>query len=765
MKKINSLICLLLLICNYTFAYQRIIYPMRSTSEFITEKSLVGWYDNTISISSTETNAGFSISLYFSTPEKPLNQSILSIGREWENTIDHGINIKENNSTLKMIRHVQRRNIVGFYESNAWNPNLLKRNTNYCLKVEIDETRLRYAIWEEGRPENKTYEYEFYGLESSYLKNVLSHSRLAYAVNPRYFPQELVIEELASGVGVEPVVPTPTVRWGYLINLNSQKYMRRYGSTSWADNIYQNSLSNTANEIWEMHPGYDSKRTPMAYNAILKNLYSEEYISPKDCSQGNNYPLKETSSTDCNEWKIEKKAKEANYFNIKNNHTNDYISVKDKSKEEMAPVVTSETVTGTECSWNFVDLNLNTPIETGYYSIQNKNSSKYLYTRYNSIDVGEYIVQHSYTKTNQNLWYIEKQPGGFYTISNMDSKLYMEVEGKSFSDGAYITQGASSEYAHRKWIIKKSSDTNTYTIQSLASGKYLVVQNASTAEDAYAIQYSGGQDNKLWILKKENFTPLPSTWTGLGGVYKIKNFQTGLYLVVKNASTTPGAYIIGWDNGDTPNAWWSVIQKDNGTWLIKNVNSQQYLNVKGNSMEEGANIIQWNDPDKNTGNSLWNIIPSMIRMADVFLLKNVRSGKYVHVKNDSQTPGAWITQNFTESFEVDNNKTRWRFTRVDPPASGILSLKSNSTDNQDDLISLASELKVYSIADNVFKISSNNKKMHQIQIMSVTGQLLNQYSVGDIQYELNLNNKTTGVYLLNVIYDDKSSETRKVLVK
>lgn len=50
-------------------------------------------------------------------------------------------------------------------------------------------------------------------------------------------------------------------------------------------------------------------------------------------------------------------------------------------------------------------------------------------------------------------------------------------------------------------------------------------------------------------------------------------------------------------------------------------------------------------------------------------------------------------------------------------------------------------------------------------MMSVNGQVLNQYNVGDIQYELNTDGKSTGVYLLHVIYDDKSSEARKILVK
>lgn len=765
MKKIYSLICILLLICNYTFAYQRIIYPMTTLFEFMDGTNMIGWYDNTISISSTKTNPGFSIQVFFSTPKTPLNESILVIGKEWEDTIDHGINIKENNSTLKMIRHVQRRSTAGFYESNAWNPNLLKRNTNYCLEVEIDETRLRYAIWEEGKPEMKTYEYEFYGLESSYLKDVLSQSRLAYAVNLHYFPQKLIIDDLSSGVGVEPVVPTPTVRWGHLINLNSQKYLGRKGTTSLGNNIFQNPLSGSANDIWEMYPNYDSKRTPLLYNAIFKNLYSDEYLAPLKCQQGNNIPLHETSETECNEWKIVKNVENDSYFNIKNNHTYGYISVKDKSKKDMAPIVTNESSTGTECSWNFVDLNLKAPIETGYYSIQNKNSSKFLYTRYRSVSVGEYIVQHSYTGTNQNLWYIEKQPGGFYTISNMDSKLYMEVQGGAFYDNAYITQAASSSFGYRKWVLKRSNEEDTYTIQNLASGKYMVVMNASTSEDSYIIQNSGGEDNKLWILKKENFNPLPSTWSGLGGVYKIKNLYTNLYLVVKDASISQGEYLIGWDSADTKNAWWSIIQKDNGTWLIKNLNSQQYINVEGNSMGEGAYIIQRSKPDKDTGSFLWNIIRANVAAPNIFFLKNVRSGRYIHVRNDLQTPGAWITQQYGETQWGPNNKMRWEFIRVESPTSATLSFKSSSIDDQEDLVLLLSELKIYSIADKVFKVSSNNKKMYQIQIMSVTGQLLNQYNVRNIQYELNMSNKPAGVYLLNVIYDDKSSETRKVLVK
>ena len=292
----------------------------------------------------------------------------------------------------------------------------------------------------------------------------------------------------------------------------------------------------------------------------------------------------------------------------------------------------------------------------------------------------------------------------------------------------------------------------------------MVVQNASTAENAYIIQYATGEDNKLWTLKKETFAPLPSTWSGLGGIYKIKNLYTNMFLVVKDASISLSEHLITWSTADTKNAWWSVVQKDNGTWLIKNLNSQLYMNVDGNSMEEGASIVQWVD-GRDTGNSLWNIIPDpYLTSSNIFFLKNVRSGKYAHVQNDSETPGAWITQQYGDTPIGPNNKMRWEFIRVDSPSNRVLT-KSISIDNPDDLISVPSQLKIYSIANNVFKISSNEKKIHQIQLMSVNGQILNQYNVGDIQYELNTDGKSTGVYLLYIIYDDKSSEARKILVK
>lgn len=668
---------------------------MTVNPDFSATGGLVGWYDNILSISHTTTNPGFSIQVDFSTPAIPLNETILTFGGKWGTSLDNAILIKENNATLKFSRHVKYNDSYGFYESNAWNPNILKRNTNYSLKVEIDETRLRYSIWEEGKPDSISYEYEFYGMASSYLKDILARTtkNLAYAVNLHYFPQKLKIEDLGSGVGVDPVKPAPTIRWGHLVNLNSNMYLRRQGTTSLGNLMYQNTNSDSANDLWELRPTNDSKRTPLSYSATFQNLYSDMYLSPQGCRKGNDVPLYETSFTDCNDWQIKKTVKEAIYFNLLNNSTNSYATVKNKSKEAMAPIVTSEQITGTECSWNFVDLNFDAPIETGYYSIQNKNSSKFLYVKNYSISVGEYIVQHSYNGTYQDLWYIEKQAGGFYTISNMDSRLYLEVENGNFDNGAYIKQADVPSFGYRKWIIKQGNESGTYTIQSLASGKYMVVQNASTAENAYIIQYATGEDNKLWTLKKETFAPLPSTWSGLGGIYKIKNLYTNMFLVVKDASISLSEHLITWSTADTKNAWWSVVQKDNGTWLIKNLNSQLYMNVDGNSMEEGASIVQWVD-GRDTGNSLWNIIP------DPYLT-----------------------------------------------SSNIFSEK------------------IYSIANNVFKISSNEKKIHQIQLMSVNGQILNQYNVGDIQYELNTDGKSTGVYLLYIIYDDKSSEARKILVK
>lgn len=763
-KKIISLF-LFLLLCNHIFAYYRAIYPMTAAHDFSTEGGLVGWYDNTISISPTSINAGFSIQVDFSTPATPLNETIITLGGKWQSAMDYGIVVQENNSSLKFLRHVTCKGTYGFYKNDAWNPNLLKRNTNYSLKIEIDETRLRYSIWEQGKPETKLYEYEFYGMSSSYLRSILARTakNLAFGVNLHYFPQKLIIQDLGAGVGVDPVIPEPAVRWGHLVNLNSNMYLRREGSTKLGDLMYQAPNSDSANDIWELRPGYDSKRTPLSYNATFKNLYSDIFLSPQGCKKGNNIPLYETSSSDCRYWEIGKSVKEAIYFNLRNNYTNSYATIQNKSKEPMAPVVTSETITGAECAWNFIDLKLDSPIETGYYSIQNKNSSKYLYVKNHSTSAGEYIVQHSYNGTNQNLWYIEKQPGGFYTILNMDSRLYMEVNGGSFYNDAYITQAGASDFGYRKWIIKKSGDT--FTIQSLASGKYLVIKDASTVDNAYAIQYNTGEDNKLWILKKENFEPLPSTWTGLGGVYKIKNLYTNMYMVVEGASTELSKHLITWSTADAKNAWWSIIQKDNGSWLIKNLNSQLYMNVDQKSMEENASIVQWDDHDGDKGNSLWNIIhDSRIVEPDIFWIKNVRSGKYAYVKDDSHTQGAWITQQYGDTPYGPNNKMRWQFIRVDSPIKSALT-KSDMVNNQDDIKFVPSQLKIYSISDKVFQISSNNKKIHQIQLMSVTGQFLNQYNVGNLQYDLNVDGYSTGIYLLNVIYEDKSSEARKVLIK
>lgn len=55
--------------------------------------------------------------------------------------------------------------------------------------------------------------------------------------------------------------------------------------------------------------------------------------------------------------------------------------------------------------------------------------------------------------------------------------------------------------------------------------------------------------------------------------------------------------------------------------------------------------------------------------------------------------------------------------------------------------------------------------MSQIKLISITGQLLNLYNVGSTQYIMNLGKFIPGVYLLNIIYYDGNSESKKILIK
>ena len=100
---------------------------------------------------------------------------------------------------------------------------------------------------------------------------------------------------------------------------------------------------------------------------------------------------------------------------------------------------------------------------------------------------------------------------------------------------------------------------------------------------------------------------------------------------------------------------------------------------------------------------------------------------------------------------------------------GPLNCKVIVTDNEVGVSSyLQSSLGVYPnpVTDNQFRIESE-KGISAVYLTNLVGQLVmkKEYSTPLYQQNLDIDSDLNGVYILNVIYEDRMSESLKLLVK
>lgn len=647
------MIITVMIICPNIFAYNKIIHPQTDYPDFYIGSYTKGW-KIPLTITS-DIFAGLKIEIEFSTPPTALNQSIVILG-SYKSGIDYGITLAENNSQIRVARQVKCRGKTGIHNTLSWNKNLLERSSNYILSLEIDETRFRYSIRPSGNESKIEYEYLYDGLASSYVREKLVEDNIMVAVNIKdYFIQNLSISDLVYDVGVKPILPETSIRYGHIINVASSELLRRYGTLSPNDYIIQLFEGYSANELWKITPKRQSDRTINSYDVILQNLYRDRFIGPQNCSTYDGAYITETNLTDCNQWTIESDNSIRPKLWLKNIVSKKYIMPQYPSVSKSYIIQNSDKKDGS--LWLYRDLKYEAPLKNGYYSIKNKHSGKYMYVYSNS-----YIVQHSDNNSDQIVWYLEQQPEGTYHIRNADTREYLSLYGGYFQSGSYISQAKYLSGSPEKWIIKKESE-GWYSIKSLASGKALGVRYESTTEDEYIIQDNKTSDSYLWGLNFIDF------YAGkpLGGFFRLKNSWSDLYLCVQGNSTAANAYLVTTDNPKDISTIWTIEQIDNGGYALKNVNSQLYASVRYRNSVIGEYITQKTKGDCLIGNQLWRIWESPVPIHNYFYFKSIFDGEYMTVKNNSTVPGEYIVQSPSTGEMPDPDlRMRWLLVPVDP---------------------------------------------------------------------------------------------------
>lgn len=744
------------MIVIHSFAFNRYIYPQTNPADFTVDEDMVGWYmDLPVTTSPFQ---GLSVIIEFSTGPTAINKQILIIGSKYQGAIDYGLRFYEINNQIIVSRHVKQGTTIGTFNTISWRNDLLKRNTNYILKVEIDETRYRYSIYEKGKEEEIKIEYDFYGLASSYLKQRWIDSGIAVGVSKKnYMTQTLRVNDLGYGVGVIPTPVEMPIYYGHLINKNSGLYLKRYGDTGTSDYIDQDQLSGTCNDIWQMQTIFQNNRPLLNYQVEVSNPYLNAYITPENCSKDENVYLKEAFSSDCKDWTLVRTAPTSNYFYLKNQYSGKYMAVYGASKTAGYYIVQNSSSADPSALWSFSPLHIETPIETGYYLLININSGKDLSVLNNSAESGAYIVQHSFDNSDSHVWHVVKQPEGTYTIRNISSNKYLSVERRSFTENEYINQQPKVEGASQKWIIV--NEGGKYLLKNYASGECLYVYFDLKGENEYVQQNSTIRTSSHWNLQAVYYdVPLQT-----GGVFNIKNPHTGYYLSVQNGGTTSGDYLIDTETGTGKESWWTLELYENGAYLIKNVNSQMYMTVKGWSEAEDAYIIQTPSDGTAYGSALWRLM-SDPNNPNLYWIQNILTGKLIYTLYGSTEPNSYITQHTPSGAgpgQFDNN-LRWQFI----PVNRTESTKSQSVEATDRINNNQIQLNKIELtqSNKIFNIHSRLEKIKNIDVISMDGKFVKRQKANSNDSEIDLSLLVTGTYILNISLENDSSESKKILI-
>lgn len=391
-------------------------------------------------------------------------------------------------------------------------------------------------------------------------------------------------------------------------NLHSEKIIVvKDASTEVGAEIVQYDEAGTDNEFWILDYSVDDTNY-----FRLKNKKSGKYLGVFQNSKLDNYKLIQVNGeensvywTFLQSYPNENSKLEAGIYRVKNKKSGLYLTILNRSSETGAPLVQhsrfdSEDTNVGAGTW-FIE-----PAWRGRnaYSLRSPISGYYVSSSFSDSE-GADVWQRAAWYSGENDWQLlSTGVPGEYRMRNALSYYYAVVKDASTEEDAHVIKYHSGSDDNEIWILERVyySDPplseSFYKIRNKNSFKMMVVKDASTADNAEIIQYSTGEGNSEWEILSAPF-----------GLVQLRNKNSQKLLVVRNASLEIGEDLIQHD-ASTFNSYWKITKEfhmesgvKEAVYTLKNLRSGLYAVVKDASTDDGASIIQYN---RGENNKLWS---------------------------------------------------------------------------------------------------------------------------------------------------------------
>ena len=219
--------------------------------------------------------------------------------------------------------------------------------------------------------------------------------------------------------------------------------------------------------------------------------------------------------------------------------------------------------------------------------------------------------------------------GIFKIAYGKDQGKVVDIDNASRADGANALIYGSNSNLNQKWKVKLVSGMeNTYTFESLCSGKYLSVSGGNVVQSSF----SDGSREQMW-------TPVDID----AGAVVLQNVATGKVLDVEGGSGSNGTNVQVYERNDS-SAQKFVFEP---TELVKTAtyvfhsgaNYGQVIDLNNASTQDGAAITTW--ASNNGGNQKWNLNGNG---DGTYRISNAANGKVLDVSGGTVSDGARVVQ-------------------------------------------------------------------------------------------------------------------------
>lgn len=223
---------------------------------------------------------------------------------------------------------------------------------------------------------------------------------------------------------------------------------------------------------------------------------------------------------------------------------------------------------------------------------------------------------------------------GTYVITNVNSGRALDVRGASRQRGALVQQWDSNGTAAQQWRLYEASGNRVYIVSELKTpdGQPLVL-------DVYHGKATSGARIQTWIpngTAAQQWSLSAIRRTVDDGVYEVRSsLSSELLLDVQAARRTNGGNVWTWTRNCSPAQWWRVrYDASTGYYTLVNCNSEKALECANGDHRDGTNIDIYTSSASRS--QRWTIEKNK---AGGYVLRSALGGKAVDIMGGNKKPG------------------------------------------------------------------------------------------------------------------------------